>query len=234
MEKGMETKGCLSEIKEITEQGTVLFYASVFGNKDLGGDVIERGAFAKTISENLKNIRHFKHHDNWKMVGVIQDIKEDSYGLLVSSKLILKTQLGAETYEEYKAMREAGKSMDHSIGYRTIKFEEENRESENYTRKLKELKLMEVSTLTAWGMNPLAQTVDVKSFETLNFDELLKEQKYFQLLLNCKFTDAKLEDIEKLKNLTESLILSRKPSTQPNEPIKVIGSELIKTANFKL
>lgn len=229
----MEYKSCQTEIKEIDQKGTVIFYAAVFGNEDLGGDTLARGATSKTIQENFKNIRHFKHHNSSMMPGVVQDIKEDSYGLLVNSKLILNTQLGLETYEEYKAMAEVKKSMDHSIGYRTIKSENDTSDPDIYRRILKEIQLYEVSTLTAWGMNPLAQTVSVKNFDQLDFELLLKEKTYLDRLLKCRFTDAKLEQIEQLKNHIDSILLSRKQSTEP-EKIIVKGSDLIQTLNFNL
>jgi HK97 family phage prohead protease len=225
----MEYKGAITEIKNLSAMGEVTFYASVFGNKDYGGDIVEKGAFSKTITENNKNIRHFKHHDSTQMVGVVKSLIEDDKGLLVTSKLILKTQLGAETYEEYKAMLEAGKSMDHSIGYNVIK-----KEDRNDSRLLKELRLMEVSTLTAWGMNNQAQTVAVKSFEQLDLNELLTEEKYYKALLNCKFTDAKLDNIQGLYDYLKSLITERAAeSTQGDEPIVIKGSDYIKTLNFK-
>lgn len=229
----MEYKSCQTEIKEIDQSGTVIFYAAVFGNEDLGGDTLSRGATTKTIQENVKNIRHFKHHDSSLMPGVIQEIKEDSYGLLVKSKLILSTQIGKETYEEYKAMAEVGKSMDHSIGYRTIKSENDTSNPDIYRRILKEIQLFEVSTLTAWGMNPLAHTVSVKSLEQLDFNLLLKEQKYLDQLLKCRFTDAKLEHIEQVKKHIDDIVLSRNQSTQPQR-IVLKGSDLINNLNFNL
>lgn len=222
----MEYKSCISEIKDITESGMVTFYAAVFGNEDYGGDVIEAGAFKKTLQENFRNIRHFKHHNPSLMVGVIKEMSEDSYGLLVKSKLILDTQLGKETYAEYRAMADANKSLDHSIGYRTIKSEND---AMNETRRLKELKLMEVSSLTEWGMNPLAQTVSVKNLEQLDFNKLLTEQKYLNALLKCDFTDAKLQHLEQFKKHVDSLIDSRLKSTR-NEPKSV--SELITNVKF--
>ena len=229
----MEYKSCQTEIKEIDQSGTVIFYAAVFGNEDLGGDTLARGATAKTIQENFKNIRHFKHHNSSLMPGVIQEIKEDSYGLLVNSKLILNTQTGLETYEEYKAMAEVQKSMDHSIGYRTIKSENDTSDPNVYRRILKEIQLYEVSTLTAWGMNPLAQTVSVKSFDQLDFNQLITEQKYLNQLLKCRFTDAKLEHIEQVKKHIDDIVLSRNQSTQPQR-IVLKGSDLINNLNFNL
>lgn len=225
----MEYKGCLSEIKDLTQSGIVQFYASVFGNEDFGGDIIEKGAFRKTLKENFRNIRHFKHHNPSLMPGVIKELKEDSYGLLVTSKLILDTQLGKDTYSEYRAMADSAKSLDHSIGYQTIKYENE---ATSQTRRLKELKLMEVSTLTEWGMNELAQTVSVKNLHDIDFNALLVEQKYIELLLKCSFTDAKLAHLEQFKKHIDSLIVSRLKDTHGNEP-KVHNID-INSINFKI
>jgi HK97 family phage prohead protease len=232
--KQIEYKGAQTEIKDVDESGVVVFYASVFGNKDYGNDVIEKGAYRKTIKENFKNIRHFKHHDSSLMPGVVQELSEDDNGLLVKSKLILSTQLGKETHEEYKAMMEAKKSMDHSIGYNATKFKEEiDPETEDYTRFIKEVKLYEVSTLTAWGMNPLALTVDVKKYGSLDMDELLKEERYFRALLNCKFTDMELANIEKLFNHVKTLIDERSRETTP--PVIKPSIEVDKIINnFKI
>jgi uncharacterized protein len=226
----MEYKQSRSEIKAVDESGVVVFYASVFGNKDYGDDIIQPGAFTKTIKENYKNIRHFKHHDSWKMPGVIQELTEDAYGLQVKSKLILGTQLGRETYEEYKAMLESGKSMDHSIGFTAIKYDTDEAKG---IRTLRELKLFEVSTLTAWGMNPLAQTVSVKSLEDISFDQLLKEKKFYDMLLNAPFTDAKLEQLEQLKRHVDSLIAKKAGSTTfADKPTVLDAKVLIKHVKF--
>lgn len=230
----MEYKSCQTEIKDLDEStGTVVFYGAVFGNEDLGGDTLMKGAASKTIRENFKNIRHFKHHNSSLMPGVIKEISEDGYGILVKSSLILSTQTGRETYEEYKAMASVEKSMDHSIGYKTIKFDEDRNDPTVWKRILREIKLFEVSTLTAWGMNPLAQTVSVKGFDDLDFNLLLNEQKYFDQLLKCRFPDAKLEHIEQVKKHIDAIVLSRKQSTQPRQ-ILLKGSDLINNLNFNL
>jgi HK97 family phage prohead protease len=218
--KTIEYKAAKTEIKDVDKKGVVIFYASIFGNKDYGGDIVERGAFAKTIRENFTNIRHYKHHKSEIMPGVLHDLVEDHKGLLATSHLIMDNQAGRETYNEYKAMIEAGKSMDHSIGYWVVKEEKINEhDPDKYERRLKELNLMEVSTLTAWGMNPEAHTVDVKHMMSLGLDELLKEEIYFKQLLNCEFTDVKLEQLEILHKNIQALIADRAgSSTRDGEP----------------
>lgn len=198
-------KSCLSEVKDIDEKGIVSFYGSIFNSPDRVNDVVDQGSYTKTISESFKEIQHYKNHDNTLMPGVIQELKQDNIGLLSRSKLILGTQLGKDTYEEYKAMAEAGKSMGHSIGYATIR--EEFRDGYNH---LKEIKLFELSTLTKRAAHPDAISIDIKSFENMSIDELIKEESFYTALLKCEFTDSKLENIELLKNHLISLIESRR------------------------
>ena len=208
-------KSCLTEVKDIDEKGTVVFYASVFNTPDRVKDIVDPGAYAKTISENFKEIQHYKNHDSTLMPGVITELKEDSIGLLAKSNLILKTALGMDTYQEYKAMAAAGKSMSHSIGYVPVR---EQKDNEGFNH-LKENVLFELSSLTKRPAHPDALTVGVKSFENMDFEELVKEEIFYTNLLNCKFADAKLENLEKIKNHVTALIdeLRRKNAPSPED-----------------
>lgn len=220
-------KGCISKIKDIDEKGMVVFYPSVFNTIDRVGDIVVPGAYKKTISENSDEIQHYKNHDSTQMPGVIQELSEDSVGLLTKSKLILGTQVGKDTYEQYKAMAEAGKSMRHSIGYSTVK--EEFANGANY---LKELYLFEASTLTKRPAHPGAVTVGVKAFDEMDFAELLIEETYYKNLLNCEFENAKLERLEELKNHITALIKSKSRATTQEiiEP-QISKSELLNALN---
>lgn len=204
-------KSCISEVKDIDEKGVVSFYASVFGTPDRVKDIVDFGAYKKTINESFKEIQHYKNHDSTLMPAVVQELKEDSYGLLTRSKMILKTQLGLETYEEYKAMAEAGKSMFHSIGYTPTR--EEQKGEFNH---LKEIYLFEVSSLTKRPAHPDALTTGIKSLDELDFEELVKEETFYTNLLKCKFTDAKLENLERIKNHITALIEESRRKNAPD------------------
>ena len=199
-------KAQLTKIEDIDNKGIVKFYASVFGNLDKAGDIVDPGAYSKTIAENIKEIQHYKNHDSRLMPGVVTEAKEDDRGLLITSKLILGTQLGKETYEEYKAMAEAGKSMFHSIGYIPVK--EEKKDDGNH---LKEIFLREVSTLTAHPANSEALTVDVKS-----------EIDFIDQLLKSDLSDVTLEKLESIKQKIQSLIETKRAvdpqHSKQNEP----------------
>lgn len=203
----MLTKTLSYEVKDVDPKGVVRFYASIFGNKDSDGDITEKGAFAKTIRENIKRIKHFKNHRIDQLIGVIQELKEDDTGLLVTSQLIVGTQQGRDTLEEYKA----GGITEHSFGYDIIKSERNN---ETDTQILKELKLDEVSSLTGWGANELTRTVDIK-----NEKELFEYLDQLMNLSKGDFSDAYLEKLEKrikqIHGYVESLM---KPGTPPQPP----------------
>lgn len=185
------------EIKNLDDKGVVQFYANAFSNVDSDKDISLPGSFKKTLNENFSRLRHFKYHDPRLMPGAIKEAKEDEVGLLVTSQLILSTQLGRETYEEYKAMADVGKQMEHSIGVNAIKHTT-NKEGQ---REVAEWKLWEVSTLTAWGANDRSGTVTIKSLDDMTEEELRVEILYLKALLNISsYNELQLEQIEKQIN----------------------------------
>jgi HK97 family phage prohead protease len=189
---------CNYVIKDLTEKGVVQFYANTFNSVDTDYDISLPGSFKKTLKDNGKRLRHFKYHDPRLMPGVIVEAKEDEIGLLVTSQLILETQLGRETYEEYKALADAGTQMEHSIGVQAIKYEMDEKKG---IRTVSEWKLWEVSTLTAWGANDGSLTREIKSEK-----EMVEQIAFLKALLNIKsYDDVKLEEIDKQINYLLSL-----------------------------
>lgn len=154
-------KSCDLAVKDIDEsKGIVQFYAASFGGeKDSDGDVIVKGAFKKTISENKSRFKHLYNHS--KTIGVIQSIEENQKGLLVTSKL-MQDDKGNFTTSAKDALIEyiAGGITEHSHGYKIIG---ENYDKEKDTNFITESKLWEVSSLDKWGANQHTPTVGVKS-----------------------------------------------------------------------
>jgi uncharacterized protein len=208
-----EYKSVLTKVNDVDSSGVVRFYASIFNTPDRVKDIVVKGAYTKTIAENFKEIQHYKNHDSTLMPGVITEFNQDDTGLLVTSKLILTTQLGKETHEEYKAMAEAGKSMAHSIGYVPVK--EEPQAGVNY---LKEILLYEVSTLTKRAAHPDALTVDVKTIE------------YLKAMLKTDLPDEELKELEQIKNEIEALLIERSRKSTPQEK-PLTKQEILKYLN---
>src|SRR6185312_11688332 len=153
----------LHDLKTLDDaQGTFSGYLAVFGNEDLGGDVIEQGAFAKTLNDarERKAAQNSAYlfpilyqHDDKAPCGGFIEAHEDSHGLYVKGQLDLDTQLGRETYSGLKK----GYLSGMSIGYSTVKHK-----WQGDVRHLQELALFEGSVVT-FPMNPEAQVSAVKA-----------------------------------------------------------------------
>jgi HK97 family phage prohead protease len=207
------------EIKSLDEKGVVQFYANTFGILDTDKDISLPGSFVKTIKENNDRLRHLKWHDPKYMPGVIHEIKEDQIGLHVTSKLIMNTQLGRETYEEYKAMFEANKKMEHSVKVEAIKYDYKT----VGIREVAEWKLWEVSTLNAWGSNKESIAISLKQLADATREDIEKEIIFLKGLLNISsYTDLKLEQIEKQYNFLDKLKAGMQPEPRATTDITTL------------
>lgn len=131
-------------------------HGSIFGNEDLGGDVVMPGAFHKTLTRHKQEQslpQMFWMHDPTRVPGKWTDMAEDKRGLKVKG-VLADTPLGNEIRTLLKM--DAVKGL--SIGYSTVKddYDSEGR------RQLKELDLWEVSVVSL-PMNPMAQVTHAKS-----------------------------------------------------------------------
>ena len=150
------------EFKQIDadDEGVFEGYASVFGNKDLGNDVIMEGAFSKSIHKKKpKQIKLLYQHKTDEPIGVIDDVMEDKRGLKVKGRLAMNTQKGREVYELMKM----GALDSMSIGYR-LNPKSYHYDDKEKKRVIKEVDLMEISMVT-FPMNPKAKVTKVKLAE---------------------------------------------------------------------
>lgn len=158
-----EIKFASLEFKD--DAGEFIGTAAVYGNVDRGGDVIVKGAFAKTIQENGGKVPLMLDHRT--PIG-ISEISDSEDGLKNRSVMNLDKPLPRETYSDLKFYQQHGKPYGMSIGYSSVK---EN--FEGSIRYLKEIELYEVS-LTLMPMNPRAMVDSVKSEEFAAFMEEIK------------------------------------------------------------
>tara|TARA_Y100000592_G_scaffold15728_1_gene23136 strand:+ start:1822 stop:2487 length:666 start_codon:yes stop_codon:yes gene_type:complete len=145
---------------ETDEDGSFEGYASVFGNKDLGNDVIRKGAFAKSIgSKKPKQIKLLYQHKTEEPIGVIDSVMEDNKGLKVAGRLAMNTQKGKEVYELMKMGALDSMSIGYKLAPEGYKYDERQKK-----RVISEVDLMEVSMVT-FPMNPKAKITKVKLAE---------------------------------------------------------------------
>ena len=139
------------------EDGTFIGYGSIFNNTDLGNDVVEKGAFTKSLGKTgPKGVKMLFQHKTDMPIGVFESVEEDEKGLRVKGRLALKTQAGREAYELLKM----GAIDGLSIGFR-VKPDGQKYDSKSKRRYIKEVELMEISLVT-FPMNPRARVRSVK------------------------------------------------------------------------
>ncbi len=140
-----------------TTPGEFTGYASTFGNVDRGGDVVERGAFLKTLSLKSPSdvLMLLQHNAKGYPIGDWLEIRENDHGLMVRGRLDLEDPDGARVYNAMKKGRLKGMS----IGYFIPKGGAEM--NRNGVRHLKEIALEEISIVTR-PMNTRALADGVK------------------------------------------------------------------------
>lgn len=178
-------------------------YAAVFGNRDSGNDIIEKGAFAKTIVEDFNRIKILAlHNDCWLPVGRPIELREDDRGLFIKGK-ISDTSMG----RDIRTLLKDGVLSELSIGYDAIDFDYD---SKTDTRHLRRIKLWEVSIVT-WAMNEQARIDEVKSL----VEGIKSEAK------SCKITRARLDALKPFIAVVRELADILSPfleSPPPEEP----------------
>ena len=134
----IERKTINFEVKEINEEeGTFTGYGSAFRKTpDSYGDIVDPGAFKKTIKEGKGRIVHLFNHNVMEPIGKPDELSEDETGLFVKGRLSLGVQRARETL----ALMKDGVINQMSIGYETIK-----EQTIDGIRHLKEIKLFDVS-----------------------------------------------------------------------------------------
>jgi HK97 family phage prohead protease len=184
------------------KQGIVSGYFAMFGNKDLDGDIIEKGAFAKTIQERgpkgKQLIKMLLDHDRYKAVAKITLLEEDSKGLRYEAKIGTHS-LGID----FMKMVESDLINQHSFGFIPIK---EMYDSQMKANRIKEVMMHEGSALQFLGANPETTMIDLKS--AIDAMEYLDRLEKFIKTTDC--TDETIINLElRLKSLSELL----KPGT---------------------
>jgi hypothetical protein len=148
---GVETKADGSQV------GRFEGYLSVFGNEDATGDIVEPGAFTRTIEQNKGRFPLLWFHDPTEPIGIFK-AAEDERGLYIIAFINLDTQRGREVYSgmkfEVEELDGDGSYVGElSIGYRAVTAETD----EDGIRHLKEVALHEGSLLTMhFAANPEA------------------------------------------------------------------------------
>ena len=197
----IENKSFSFEVKEVDEKESRFEgYSAGIGNEDLGRDVIEPGAFKKTIQERIKsrNVKLLDNHSRastknvWGTAVDAEEIKmEHSDPDGPSHKLWTEFEVSKTDPDAQSAL---GKIREKhlnqlSIGYKPIKVDftidddSSVKDDPTYawligeaTRNIKELAWWETS-IVIWGMNPEATIVENSVKTIQHFAKIAKKNK---------------------------------------------------------
>ncbi|QBQ97865.1 HK97 family phage prohead protease [Paraburkholderia pallida] len=186
----------VNEVKfDVRKSGSFSGYASVFGNVDSTGDIVDRGAWAESLGVKKSVPLLFNHRvDN--LIGRALDLREDDVGLHFAGRLTEGVQLADDTYKHLKA----GALDGVSVGYR---IQPGGATLDGEIRHIRRASLLEISVVVA-PANTLAR-VDPAS---------LKEAK------SEREIEAILRDAGWSKGLACQLISAVKGlRVEPGEPV---------------
>ncbi|MFD3431150.1 HK97 family phage prohead protease [Nocardia fluminea] len=169
----MNTKACTVKIKAGPDaglaEGEFIAYASVFGNKDSYGDVVQPGAFAATLEAwaakgtPIPLLWGHNTADPDFNLGELVEAAEDFHGLKVHGRLDMESPKSAQVYRLLKS----GRVSQMSFAYRIVEGEWVEPVGEGKTYKdayysLKVLDLFEVSIVPI-GANQETEILAVKT-----------------------------------------------------------------------
>lgn len=123
------------------QAGVFTGYASLFGETDMGGDVVAPGAFRASLKKRgAHGVRMLFQHDPAQPIGTWLDVAEDGKGLRVVGKL----NLDVARARELAALIRDGALDGLSIGYKTLR----SARAPGGARTLLALDLWEISLVT--------------------------------------------------------------------------------------
>lgn len=183
-------------------------YAATW-DKDLGGDIITKGAFTKTIAERGNRVKVLWQHS--EPLGVPSLMREDDKGLYVEGR-ISKTRLGDEALE---LMRD-GVIDQMSIGF-SIPSGKSEYSGDDDARIIREVKLFEFSPVT-FPMNENAYITGVKS---------LREQLQFGGNLSADQIKELSSLLEEMKALLTGAAAKGTANEQQPQDLKALEAALL-------
>jgi len=221
--KKYQVKKADLSVKDVdTKTRRVVVTLSAFDNIDSDGDVIRKGAFAKSIMErgaestSNRKIAFLRHHDWEHQIGKWIKLEETHDGLIGVGELGRSTK-GEDALLDYQD----GIIREHSIGFNYV--EDKMNMVQDGIWELKEVILWEGSAVT-FGANSLTPTLDVSKG---NKTDLLskvnqKMESLLSALKNGKGTDERLFEIEMALKVCQQ----QYNSLISEEPIATITPEI--------
>ena len=168
-----KTSGVVKDVD--SQQRIVTGYFTSTGTLDSDGDIFADGSFKKTIKDSgpkgKNRIWHLWQHDTDKPINKPYLLEERSEGVYFETRL-----LNTEISKLALALYEAGAITEHSVGFQTLKADDEKG-----VRVIKEVRMLEGSSVL-WGANPNTPTTGMKAEDAMKrigaLEKLLKNGNF--------------------------------------------------------
>lgn len=204
----------VDQLKVDTASRKVSGYFAVFGNVDLAGDLIIKGAFTKSIQErgpgttNGNKIAFLYQHTMSQPLGLITKLIEDDFGLYFEA--IITDELTNPLFNTVLAQLKDGTLDQFSIGYNYV-WDKIEYDADKEAFICLELYLAEGSVVTL-SCNPLAQFEGMKAQDQEDLRIKLREDLETELKALSHPRQFKLRQL-----FSDLLALS---SVQPSDTLK--------------
>ena len=195
-------------------------FAAIFGNVDLGADILHLGAFAKTLNEGRGRVKHLWNHGavGWDYfatppIARILDLREvlrvdlpqsvlskapDATGGLLVQREYLNTERANEVFEGLVA----GVEMEMSFGFDSVKRDYETLNAgtpqEMSIRNLREVRLYDTSDVN-FGMSPATVADGSKSVQCLSTIGDRIEEVFRFAAKSASLPDAFHKEVDRIK-----------------------------------
>ena len=215
----------VAEVKTVLKKREWEGYASTFGNEDSYGDIIEQGAFRKTIAERgpmgAKKIKGLWEH--FEPFGIIESLNEDSTGLWMRGRASDTT----DNKDRLQYMAD-GVVDSMSIGFSIPEGKSWWEDDGGYygIRHIEEVKLYEISVVM-FPANELAAIAGLRKarevnelFKVISADDLKNELTTFEGI-DERALDRALEVLSDIKSLRTGEHIERRALGRKQEPASV-------------
>lgn len=182
MARMLERKRLPLEVKADPDTGIVEGYGSIFGNVDLGGDVVAKGAFAESL-RTRSQVPMLWQHDPSDVRGLWTEMSEDDRGLRMKGQVAVDTTAGRDAV----ALMRMGAIKGLSIGFMT---NDDEYDDKTGVRTIKSADLWEVSLVT-FPMNPEAQVASVKSVQEIDEMNEVDAERWMREAFGASRQEAK-------------------------------------------
>lgn len=202
MENSIKTKESSTDINRFSahDDGIISGYASVFNVTDAYNDVVQKGAFTDAVAmfNDGKKPKLLWQHDVHYPIGIIEEMREDDYGLFIKARLLLELPQVKDIYCLLKNNAING----FSIGYRI-----KEKFNQNGKQILSKINLLEISIVTF----PACESAVVSNVKNIGENKMNTEIQNEINKLNTNINDYIQSSNKKIAEIHRNIIGKNMP-----------------------